>query len=381
MKILHLALSNFYVENFNYQENELARQNKKDGHDVVIIASTEVPTKDDRYIYVEPSISKNEDDILVIRLPYKHIVNFFISKKIRSYVGLKEWLYELEPDIIFYHSVSSFDIMTVANYKKTHPNVKLIVDSHDDVHNSATNFLSKYILHRCIYRFFYQRTKNQIDKCFYITCEVRDFISRNYGVKDSKMSYLPLGGVPVVIDVRNRIRNKIRNKLGIKDSDIVLFHSGKMNKLKKTYELFKAFSNVKSDRLKLIVAGIFTDDVKPDVADFLERDKRIIYLGWRSPKDISDFLCATDIYMQPGSQSVTMQNALCHGCAVALFPYISHKFLLGDAFFSVSTVEDIEKLLLSILSDSNILEEMLKITKTTVTKKLDYKVLASEMYI
>ena len=41
MKILHLCLANFYVDEFNYQENILPRINKLDGHEVYILASTE----------------------------------------------------------------------------------------------------------------------------------------------------------------------------------------------------------------------------------------------------------------------------------------------------------------------------------------------------
>jgi 1,2-diacylglycerol 3-alpha-glucosyltransferase len=39
MKIVHLCLSAFYVEGFGYQENVIPRYNRKDGHEVVIIAS------------------------------------------------------------------------------------------------------------------------------------------------------------------------------------------------------------------------------------------------------------------------------------------------------------------------------------------------------
>ena len=39
MKIVHLCLSNFYIDNFGYQENILPKYNKDDGHEVTIIAS------------------------------------------------------------------------------------------------------------------------------------------------------------------------------------------------------------------------------------------------------------------------------------------------------------------------------------------------------
>ena len=41
MRILHLCLSCFYIDGYNYQENILPRINHEDGHDVRILASTE----------------------------------------------------------------------------------------------------------------------------------------------------------------------------------------------------------------------------------------------------------------------------------------------------------------------------------------------------
>lgn len=41
MKILHFCLSCFYIDNYDYQENQLVRVNVEDGHDVLVVASTE----------------------------------------------------------------------------------------------------------------------------------------------------------------------------------------------------------------------------------------------------------------------------------------------------------------------------------------------------
>ena len=55
MKIAHVCLSNFYIDRVGYQENELVRQHVEDGHDVVVIASTETYAADGTLTYVAPS--------------------------------------------------------------------------------------------------------------------------------------------------------------------------------------------------------------------------------------------------------------------------------------------------------------------------------------
>ena len=41
MKIIHLCLSCFYIDNYRYQENELVREHVTDGHEVLVVASTD----------------------------------------------------------------------------------------------------------------------------------------------------------------------------------------------------------------------------------------------------------------------------------------------------------------------------------------------------
>jgi len=63
MKILHCCLSQFYIDNYSYQENILPRVNKQMGHEVKIIASTETYLDNRNLEYVEPSRYYTEDGI------------------------------------------------------------------------------------------------------------------------------------------------------------------------------------------------------------------------------------------------------------------------------------------------------------------------------
>ena len=72
MKILHLCLASFYIDQGSYQENLLPRYHKRDGYDVEIIASLDMFNSNGHLITGEarkPYL--NEDSILVTRLEYK----------------------------------------------------------------------------------------------------------------------------------------------------------------------------------------------------------------------------------------------------------------------------------------------------------------------
>jgi len=74
MKILHCCLSNFYIDNYNYQENMLVREHVKLGHDVRVLASTETYNSDGLFTYTDAGSYMGSDGALVTRVPYKKYI-------------------------------------------------------------------------------------------------------------------------------------------------------------------------------------------------------------------------------------------------------------------------------------------------------------------
>lgn len=378
MKIVHLMLSNFYIDNANYQENCLTRQNKLDGHDVTIIASTEVFVFGKNMTsFISPSTYFNEDNILVYRLPYINIINQTFSIKIKKYKGLSKILYDILPDVIFFHGIASYDLITVSKFCSLNPSVKLFVDCHSDYNNSAKTFLSKHILHKIMYKTFIYFSYKEIDKIFYITIETKYFLNKVYNLSDEKLAYLPLGGFLIDETERKSIVKKIRTQFDISDDKIVLIHSGKMDKNKRTFELLTAFNSVKSNQFVLLLLGTMETDVSEICLPLIKANENIKNIGWVSGKTLQEVLYAGDIYVQLGSQSVTMQNALCAGCAVAIFPHQSHIYLLKNTAFYIKNDFDIIDILNQIVKNKSLLFSK-KIESLEFAKRvLDYKILAN----
>ena len=380
MKILHLMLANFYADGFGYQENLLSRQNAKDGHEVKIIASTQSISEAGGIIYVNPSSYINEDGIEVTRIPYRNILPHYVMTKVRSYVGLYEEIVKFRPDVILHHGESSFDLLTVARYKANYPHVRLYVDSHAMFHNSARKILSREILHRRFYAPVLRRVLPYIEKILCVTTESMDFLETLYKIPRDKMELYPLGGV--VFEEKERLNNRriIRQGLDLTDDDILMIHSGKMNEKKRTVDLIKAFSNVDGTNARLLLIGSLSDDVRCLIEPVLKTDHRVQFLGWKDRDELLKHLCAADLYVQPGTQSATMQQALCCGAAAMLYPYKSHKDLLGETVFYAASVDDMETILNKILIDPMILETKRRQSFKLAKEKLDYRVLASRLY-
>lgn len=342
MKILHCCLSNFYIDNFSYQENMLVREHVRAGHEVLVLASTENFDAQGRLSYCSPERYRGVDGADVVRLPYRNFGWHAISKKVRAYPDVYRYLCEFSPDVILFHGACAWELLTVVRYKKKHPSVKLYVDSHEDFNNSARNALSKNLLHGLFYRSIFRRSIPFFEKALCISIETMEFIRSFYGCPEDKLEYFPLGGTIVQDSVYEAVRANVRDKYHLKPNELLFFQSGKFDQKKKLVESITAFRQLPYvENVKYFIAGVLQGDVKSQVETLLAGDKRITFLGWKDADELFRLLCAADVYVQPGSQSATLQNSICCRCAVIVDDVSSHyPFVKGNGWL----VNDEERL-------------------------------------
>lgn len=380
MKILHLMLASFYIDHYNYQENALPRQNKGDGNDVEIIASCFTFNAEGKGTYLRPSKYENEDGIPVIRLQYRKIFSHGILRRVRTYPGVYKLIEAFHPDVIMFHGCSSWELLTVAKYKKKHPSVRLYVDNHADQNNSGQGFVSNVIQHRCFYKPILHRALQYIDKVFYLSIECGDFLRDVYSIPDKHLEFYPLGGKIITAEERKSISLSIQTSNGVDENNIIFCHSGKMDAKKRTAEIIRAFSKIDDTRMRLWLFGSLADDIKSEILALIDNDNRISFMGWKKPEELTQYLCATDMYIQLGGQSATMQNALCCGCAIMLYPHKSHEPYVQHNGFFIRTEEDMILTFNNISSNPEQLKRMQSASFVVARKLLDYKKLAARLY-
>lgn len=381
MRILHICLSSFYIDNYNYQENILPIIHSNDGNCVKIIASTETFIENNKIGYIEPKSYKSKEGIPIIRVSYKKYLPQFLMHKIRHYEKVYEIIADFSPDVILFHGTSSFEINTIVKYKIKHPKVKLYIDSHADFNNSGLNFFSKNFLHKIFYRGILKKALPYVEKVLCISLECVDFANKIYKIDESKLEFFPLGGIIVEESLWKIKRKIIRDFLGITEDDILVLHTGKFDDKKCTEKLVNAFVDTKKSKLKLVIIGSFVEEeIYKKIEYFMSIDSRITFLGWKNGSELIDFLCAADLYAQPGSQSATMQNAICCKCPVMLYPYKSHfPYIKGNGFY-VKTEEDIKKVFNTVIKNPALIEKMRKASYEVACNILDYKKIASRLY-
>ncbi|MBU2061173.1 MAG: glycosyl transferase family 1 [Bacteroidetes bacterium] len=375
MKVAHICLSCFYIDGFTYQENELVREHVNSKNEVLVIASTENYVNS-KLTYVEPAEYIGADGARVIRVPYASVFPLKLAAKLRVHTGIYRILTEFKPDVIMFHGLCGWELKTVCRYVENNPQVKLWVDSHEDHNNSARTLGSK-ILHKCYYKPIIQSCLKRIDKVLCISLDTMNFVSDMYGIRRQNLEFFPLGAHVYDDDTYYSMRDAARKELSFTDEHIVFIQSGKQTGRKKLIESLLAFISVKNENFRFIIVGSISEEIYDEVNALILKDERVKYLGWKSSDDLNRYLCGSDVYLQPGTQSATMQMSIGARCILILDDVLSHEPFIADNGWLINDNNSLSKILNEIPQCLERRKDMAWNSYLLANKMLCYKRLAN----
>ncbi len=304
MKIVHIMLCGIVTDGWNYQDNLLTKYHAKNGHEVTMITSRWVWNNKGQFEIYDRSEYINEDNVKVIRLPIKFDKPF--RSKFKRYKGLYESIESENPDILFVHGVSFLDVDVVVKYLEKNENVKVYVDNHSDFSNSATNWLSKNILHKILWRHTAHIIEPYTTKFYGVLPARVDFLKNVYKLPPEKCELLVMGADDEKVEEarESAVREEIRSRYGIKEDDFFIITGGKIDPWKtQTLLLMEAVAKIDDPRVKLIVFGSVTPDLKEKVETLCVADK-VQYIGWVESQKSYKYFAAADLVAFPGRHSV-----------------------------------------------------------------------------
>jgi len=380
VKIAHIGLASFFTEHMAYQDNQLSNQNALDGHAVLVVSNAS-KYADGKVVDTGYEDRILENGVRLVRLPYRRILSRSVSDKLRVVDGLYDLLEDFGPDVILSHNLAYWSVLDVIRYKKKHPAVKLYADTHTSVYNSGRNWVSLHIQHRMLYRYLTQRALPYLEKYLYVGAGERDFARENYGVPPERMELFPLGGNPLEKKEFLAHRAERREELELAEGELLLLHSGKLDAPKRTKELLEAFAAVPELKAKLAVIGSVPEKEKENLLPLMAADPRVVYLGWKQSSELLSYLCAADLYCQPGSVSATLQNAVCCGCAVMAYPHLIYTEDLdyGNILW-VKSKEDMAAAFRDLADRKTDLAVLRENSGRCARELLDYRTLAARLY-
>ena len=276
MKILHICISNTYIDNWGYQENLLSRYLVKEGVENYIIGSdrhfppyfsqegiAEIQKKGRHYV---------ADDSQVTRIKTTRLSLLFIIPH-----GLYREIERIKPDAILHHNVNCTSLVVAARYARKHK-IPLFVDNHVDELNMTPNKLWAFIIHKLLIRTACHRHLKTISQFYGVTQYRCDFLKKYYKLPDAKVSFLPIGAD---VDLANQVEPKaeLRSKYGYSESDFVIASGGKMDQRKGTDRLIQAVDRIREQypEVKLALFGKISGEVTQQLAD---NSPAVRQFGW-----------------------------------------------------------------------------------------------------
>lgn len=377
----------FYEPSLEFQENQLVRQYRRMGCDVVVVASTFDDVFDyynGRYDPSKPARKFEDHGATIYHLPYR----YNILNKIRAYTDITPILEAFCPDLIYIHDIIP-NIPEVVRYRHRHPDVRIIMDIHMDYTNSGKNWLSRRILHGAIRRWFLNKVRPFLDGIFPNYPHGFKFMRDLYGVDDSEMVLLPLGcDMDYIRSIQDeQDRTAARAELGFGPNDLVVFTGGKLTARKRFELLAEAIACEELVNAHVVVAGKVPDD-DSDYSALIERackpvQDRIKFMGWQKTDDMYRLMHIADVAVFASSQSVMWQGAIGSGLPLIVGDaggqdpsYLNQNDNVIVLHPSEVNVECLRRALITLQADPELRQRMAHGALKTGREYLDWKVLA-----
>lgn len=356
MKITHICLSGPVTDHWHYQDNLLPKYHKKIGYDVSLITSKFIYDTNGEIIMDDRDNYVNENGIKIIRLRIKKNKPF--QYKFKRYHKLDKTLIEEKPDILFIHSVQFLDINTIIKYLKSHTRVKVYIDNHADFNNSATNWLSKNILHKIIWKHYANKIEPYTSMFYGVLPARVDFLIDVYKLPKNKVDLLVMGADDDYVHIAkdNEKIIELRKKYSVEENQYLLITGGKIDLAKtSTLTLMKAIHQLELN-VKLIVFGPVVKELWNSFIKLVDNDC-IIHIPWLNIEDSYYHFGASDLAVFLGRHSVYWEQTLGIGVPMLVKSWqgMDHMNISGNVYYINDVTEDeIVNKLHSILTKENL---------------------------
>jgi glycosyltransferase involved in cell wall biosynthesis len=373
MHILHIV--DYFMPNTGYQENLLAKWNRKEGHEVTVITS-------DRYYPIEdydnawfpvmgarirnPGI-ETVDDYKIIRLP------ILFEFKHRPWIKkLSKTIIKLNPDIIMVHGTGSFNLSRCAFIAKK-LGIPCIADNHMIFHVIQKNVFAKiyYYLNQLLIKAYLLKLVYMFIGVSNETCEYLEKIEK---IPLNKIFYLPLG-------IDEEIFNSFSKDNKSKDYFIVT-QTGKLSDDKKPQWLAQAIIQLldkKNYKIKLNLVGGGSKKIIDQIKKSFKKsnlENNLVINDFVEVKKLTSIFQNSDICVYPIGTSLSALEAAACGSVVIMadYPVSIHRESQGiGVTYKTGNISDLARVIENLFLKKRLREKIVENSIKAIQKEYSYK--------
>ena len=357
MKVLNICMGAPFTEGYTYQDNLLSECQARLGHQVTVLTSTRTRDANGAITETMPVDKVMDNGVRLVRLKAPGRLRSFLG----IYPGVRKCIETIAPDFIFIHGLASFVPRAAIAYKRSHPEVKIVADNHQDPGTTYTDRFP-FNLQLRLFQRQWRTWIRHVERIYGTTSWRRTFARDFYGIPEDKLDTLIMG-----IDSENlptnpaSVRADVRVEQRIPQNAFLFVSGGKMDRNKHVIEAMKAFSALPHANARLLLFGSVLPDIKEEFEGLLAADKRMGYIGYLKSHDIHRYFIAADFGVFPGRHSVLWEEAIGCGlpCLFRRYGECDHTNPCGNAICIPSPdVQNIKETMEAVASGGKYLEEL-----------------------
>lgn len=389
MKILFIHLCAPYNEGWTYRENILPKYLVNNSNEVIVLTTKTISNLEDGRLEYNPNLKNTIDyGIEIIKLDYiKLLLPFPVYSRIRIFKELFYTIKNLSPDLIYINGLQFVDLFKIIYFKKITKDKRIIIfgELNATQQNSANNFITKYVLHKLLYRFVIRSSLKYIDGMYFGSGNAYEFSVAHYGIENVNFKYSPLGVDEMAISnyLKTLNKNKLREKFQINRTTLVYSTGGRLDSKKNVLNLMKAFERLQSNSV-LMVFGEVLEEIETEFYSLLEKSNNVIYLGWLNDLEIYELYFLADLAIFPGTKSSLWEVATAISLPIfaQYWPGLENIDFGGNLklYNNLNSEQAIFAVLNEIENNINDLDKMRDIAQIHGLKNLSYKKI-SEMIL
>jgi glycosyltransferase involved in cell wall biosynthesis len=301
MRVVHVG--DYYFPELGYDITYLAREQRRLGHEVVVITSD---------VGAEGRVEagfREEGGSPVHRLRSVRILGRLWLRQ------LARRLVECEPDVIHCHGVYSLTAVRVA-LVKPRIRARLIYDCHEAYFNTQvrTGFL-RVIAYLLFARLGGSLIRRRADWWYAIGEDEREFLCRTLDLREQDAPIVRLGVDTELFSVDRTYRKQYRSALGVEANEVLCVHAGRIARRKEVHLAVQVIRELRAAGVpvRLLLVG----DVEPRYLDEI-RSPFIIYKARVGKRELARLFNAADIAIWPGDISIGAIEAMATGLPLVL---------------------------------------------------------------
>ena len=356
-----------------YLEFYLSRELSILGHDVNLISFT-----DNRCIKVK----RDHSGFILHRVPYWGSIQGYRIPSLSAIRYIFSYLKDEVPDII--HCQPLFSPLSIAVSLKGRQlgskivgslisGIYVIDNTQSYVNYIISKLMTDWYLNRVV-SFFFAKSRG-----------LKKILRTLYNLDPSRIQVIPLGADHNFFVYNEKSRIRIREKLNLKDTDLLIIWSGKLNELKQVEVLLDAVAPTinLNQNVKLLILGEGNNEYSDYLRNTCERygiSDNVIFHSLVDFEDLPAFFSAGDFAVWPAGASISMLEAASCGLPLISMRSPIEEYVItpeNALVFEQGNTSELHNHLEELVNNAKLREEMGRNSRMLVEKALNWRAIAN----